>query len=77
MRVLCAVDDTELHVPAHAFQRSLLLADISSWDYNGFVPLPCDKRTWEAWLTGDPTGIHDTDLLLKVFEVSSMAYMLK
>jgi hypothetical protein len=72
MRVLCSAGNAEQNVSEHALSRSLLLADINSFDPEGIAQLPCDKRTWEAWLMDDPSRVHDMELLLMVFEVCSM-----
>jgi hypothetical protein len=75
MRVLCSVDNTEQNVSEHALSRSLLLADINSLDPEAVAQLPCDNRTWETWLMGDPSRVHDMELLLVVFEVCSMGFI--
>jgi hypothetical protein len=72
MRVLCSADNTEQNVSEHTLSRSLLLADINSFDPEAITQLPCDNRTWEAWLMDDPSRVHDMELLLMVFEVCSM-----
>lgn len=69
MRVLCCLNSVELHVPEHALSRSILLADIYSSDPEGCAPLPCDRRTWEVWLSDDAAKIHDVEVLLAVCEV--------
>jgi hypothetical protein len=75
MRVLCSADNTKQNVPEHALSRSLLLAEINALDPKGVAQLPCDNRTWETWLMGDPSLVHDMELLLVVFEVCSMGYI--
>jgi hypothetical protein len=42
-------------------------------DPEGFVSVPCDTRTWTAWLTDDPSRMtaDDMELMLSVITVQS------
>lgn len=53
--------------------RSARLADMHRVDPDGCVPLPCDSRTWIAWLTNDPSRMtaDDMELMLDVLRVRS------
>jgi hypothetical protein len=73
MRVLCSVDNVEFNVSDHALLRSLLLAEIHSLDPEGFIRLPCDSRTWEAWHLGDTATMHEVTMMLAVLEVRCWA----
>jgi hypothetical protein len=70
MRVICCQDRTEFRVPDNVLTQSPLLSDLHSLDPEGCPELPCGRRAWEAWVAGDPTGIHDVQLLQDVIEVS-------
>jgi hypothetical protein len=69
MRVLCSVDDVELHVSKDALSRSNLLAEMHSCDPEGCAKVRCDSRTWKAWLADDAANIRDVKMVLAVLEV--------
>jgi hypothetical protein len=55
-----------------ALSRSALLARMHHQvDPGGCVPIPCDTRTWIAWLTDDPSRMtaNDMELMLSVIMV--------
>jgi hypothetical protein len=66
MRILCSVDNVELHVSVDALSRSLILAEMHSCDPEVCAEVRCDSRTWKAWLTDDAAMIHDVKLVLEV-----------
>jgi hypothetical protein len=71
---MCSVrlqDGIELSVSDIALSRSPLLSDIHSLDPVACAELPCDSRTWEAWVADEPSRIKDVKLLHEVVEVSA------
>jgi hypothetical protein len=65
MRLCCDVDRVIVLVPASALSRSKLLIDIYSGDPEGCAIVPCDSRTWTAWLADDPA--RGNELLPELF----------
>jgi hypothetical protein len=53
--------------------RSALIADIHREDPEGCICMPCDTRTWTAWLTSDPLRMttDNVELMLDVIRVRS------
>jgi hypothetical protein len=53
--------------------RSVLIADIHRVDPEGCVRMPCDTRTWTAWLEDAPLQMKtdDMELMLDVIRVRS------
>lgn len=76
MRIICRQDGFELSVPDAALSRSPLLSDINALDPEGCAELPCDSRTWKAWVEDEPTGIKDVKLLHDVVEVSAACFLM-
>jgi hypothetical protein len=72
MRIICE-DQLATRMPTFALSRSARLADVHLVDPNGCVHMPCDARTWTAWLTNDPSRItaENMDLMLDVIKVRS------
>jgi hypothetical protein len=60
-------------VSQSALSRSARLADMHRVDPGGCVRIPCDTRTWTAWLRDDPSQITagTMDLMLSVIMVRS------
>jgi hypothetical protein len=53
--------------------RSARLADMYRVDPEGCVSIPCNSRTWTAWLTDDPSRMtaDNMELVLSVIRVRS------
>jgi hypothetical protein len=71
MRIVCLQDGIELAASDIALSQSPLLSDIHSLDPVACAELPCDSRTWKAWVADEPTLIKDVKLLHDVVEVSA------
>jgi hypothetical protein len=54
-----------------ALSRSSRLADMNKVDPEGCVRIPCDTKTWTAWLTDDPSRMtaYNMELILSVITV--------
>jgi hypothetical protein len=76
MRILCR-DGIELPVSDVAVSRSPLLLDVHTLDPEGCAELPCDSRTWEAWVANEPTLIKDVKLLHDVVAVSAACFLIR
>jgi hypothetical protein len=59
--------------PQSVLSRSARLADMHRIDPEGCVCLPCNTRTWTAWLTDDPSRMtaDNMGLMLDVIKVRS------
>jgi hypothetical protein len=67
---LQSISDEKL-VPRSALSRSALLAEIHQVDPEGCVHVPCDSKTWTAWLTDRPSQMtsSEMELMLDVMRV--------
>jgi hypothetical protein len=70
MRIVCE-DKAEAIVCSKALSRSPLLADMHEIQADRRVRLPCDTKTWTAWLSDDPSGLP-AELVLDVIRVRSV-----
>jgi hypothetical protein len=70
MRIVCSDDDISI-VDQSALLRSAVLSDMHQVDPEGCVRLPCDTKTWRAWLTDDPSPMtaETIDLFVSVIKV--------
>jgi hypothetical protein len=67
-------DKVTVIVCSNALSRSPLLADMHKVDADGLVRMPCQAKTWTAWLTDDPSGLSPdaAELMLDVIRVRSV-----
>jgi hypothetical protein len=70
MRIVCT-DNEILIVDQSALLRSAVLSVMHKVDPEGCARLPCDTKTWRAWLTDDPSPMTtDTmELFVSVLKV--------
>jgi hypothetical protein len=54
MRIICK-DDVISIADEIVLLRSAVLSDMHQVDPEGCVSMPCDTKTWRAWLTDDPS----------------------
>jgi hypothetical protein len=60
-------------VTQSALSRSARLSDMHRVDPEGGVRVPCDTRTWTAWLADDPSQMtaDNMELIFDVIKVQS------
>jgi hypothetical protein len=70
MRIICRDEVTSI-ADQSTLLRSAVLSDMHQVDPEGCVCMPCDTKTWRAWLTDDPSRMTaDTmELMLSVVKV--------
>jgi hypothetical protein len=54
MRIICE-DNVISNADQSVLLRSAVLSDMHQVDPEGCVRMPCDTKTWRAWLTDDPS----------------------
>jgi hypothetical protein len=70
MRVICK-DNVISIADQSVLLRSAVLSDMHQLDPEGCVRMPCDTKTWRAWLTDDPSRMtKDTmEMFVSVLKV--------
>jgi hypothetical protein len=72
MRIICE-DNVISIADESAILRSAILSDMHQNVPKGdrCVPMPCDTKTWRAWLTDDPSlmSADEMELFLSVIKV--------
>jgi hypothetical protein len=53
MRIICK-GNVILTADQSVLLRSAVLSDMHKVDPDGCVGMPCDTKTWRAWVTDDP-----------------------
>jgi hypothetical protein len=70
MRIIC--NDNVISIADQSvLLRSAVLLDMHRVDPEGCVCIPCDTKTWRAWLTDDPSRMtaDAMDLFISVIKV--------
>jgi hypothetical protein len=65
MRIICK-DNVISIVDQSALLRSAVLSDMHHVHPEGCVHMPCDTKTWRAWLTDDPSRMTADTMVLFV-----------
>jgi hypothetical protein len=76
MRIVCTDNEIPI-VDQSALLRSAVLSVMHKVDPEGCARLPCDTKTWRAWLTDDPPPMTTDTMELFVSVIKVRLYTLE